>query len=52
MRGKQGGHARESKKHGGNSVEGAYKARVLKFRLSPSSTVVSQVQVQHAYMYR
>jgi len=52
MPGKKGGHARDAKKHGGSSIEGAYKAQILKFRVQPGSKVVSQVPVQHAYMYR
>ena len=51
--GRNGGHAKDSKKHGGNgSMDGSYKARVLKFKFSPGLNTVSQVLVQHAYMWR
>ena len=48
--GRNGGYAKDSKKHGGNSsMDGSYKARVLKFKFSPGLNTVSQVLVQHAY---
>jgi hypothetical protein len=50
--GKRGGHAHESKKYGSNSIIGAYKAQVLKFRVAPGSTSISEIKVQHAYMHR
>ena len=51
--GRNGGHAKDSKKHGGSSsMDGSYKARVVKFRLSVGSNTVSKVLVQHAYMWR
>lgn len=50
--GKRGGHAHESKKYGSNSIIGAYKAHVLKFRVAPGSTSISEIKVQHAYMHR
>jgi hypothetical protein len=52
MPGKQGGHARDAKKHKNSSVDGDYKARILQFRVKPGSSVVSEVRVQHAYMMR
>lgn len=51
--GRNGGHAKDSKKHGGSSsMDRSYKARVVKFRLSVGSNTVSKVLVQHAYMWR
>ncbi|KAG0573080.1 hypothetical protein KC19_VG147200 [Ceratodon purpureus] len=43
-------HAQESKRYGGTSLSGAYKARIVEFRVE--GLRVSQVRVQHAYMYR
>ena len=40
------------KKYGSNSIIGAYKAHVLKFRVAPGSTSISEIKVQHAYMHR
>ena len=51
--GRNGRHAKDSKKHGGSSsMDGSYKAKVVKFRLSDRSDTVSEVLVQHAYMWR
>ena len=51
--GRNGGHAKDSKKHGGSSsMDGSYKAKVVKFKLSERSDTVSEVLVQHAYMWR
>jgi len=50
--GRRGGHARDAIRHGGNSIDGAYKAKILQFRFNSNSHVVSEVKVQHAYMYR
>lgn len=51
--GRNGGHAKDSERHGGNSsMDRSYKARVLNFRFSPGLNTVSQVLVQHAYMWR
>jgi len=52
MPGKRGGHAKDARKHGGSSIEGSYKARVSEFRMNANSTVVEQIQVQHAYMHQ
>jgi hypothetical protein len=49
MPGKRGGHARDARRHGGCSVEGTYKAQVLQFHVT--STAISRIQVQHAYMH-
>ena len=51
MPGGRGGHVRDSKKHGGNTIDGSYKARILEFKLSPDSRTISEVLVQHAYMF-
>lgn len=49
---RNGGHANDSKKHGGNSsVDKCYKAKVLKFRLSLGFKKILQVLVQHAHMW-
>ena len=50
--GRRGGHARDAVKHGGNSIDGTYKAKILQFCFNSNSHVVSEVKVQHAYMYR
>jgi len=50
--GERGGHARDARKHGGASLSGAYKAKIIKFKASRSATSVSQILVQHAYMPR
>lgn len=50
MPGTRGGHARDALKHGGSSIRGSYKARVLKFQIR--SGCVSLVLVEHAYMRR
>jgi len=50
--GKQGGHAKDARKHGAYVAEGAYKAKILKFKVENGSNVVSKVLVQHAYMQR
>lgn len=50
--GKIGGHASDAKKHGGTSIRGSYKAKVLEFRVSPAGKSISAVRVQHAYMRR
>jgi hypothetical protein len=49
MPGKVRGHAKDSKKHGGDSMDGCYKAKVLQFQLNDGSNVVLAVRVQHAY---
>lgn len=50
--GKIGGHASDAKKHGGTSIRGSYKAKVLEFRVSHGGKSISVVRVQHAYMWR
>lgn len=50
MPGTRGGHARDVLKHGGSSIRGSYKAKVLKFQIQ--SGHVSSVLVEHAYMRR
>ena len=47
----RGGHARDAMKHGGSSITGSYKAKVLKFCFNRAG-IVSGVLVQHAYMHR
>jgi hypothetical protein len=46
--GTRGKHAKDAAKRG----QGTYKAQILQFRLSPGSTTVKKVLVQHAYMFR
>jgi hypothetical protein len=50
MPGRNGGHAKDERKHGGYSMDGSYKAKVLEFRVQATS--VASVCVQHAYMRR
>lgn len=52
MPGRNGGHAKDAARHGGCSIGGSYKAKVLKFKTSAGSGIVSSVLVQHAYMRR
>jgi len=52
MLGKSGGHAKYSAKHGGATIGGSYKAKVLGFRINLSMVAIFEVQVQHAYMKR
>lgn len=47
---KRGGHSKDARKHGGNNIHGAYKARILKFVFAEGKC--SEVVVQHAYQYR
>ena len=49
---RRGEHGRDAVKHGGDSVQGSYKAQIKEFCLSPGSTTISSVRVQHAYMFR
>jgi len=49
---RRGEHAKDAVKYGGDSVQGSYKAQIKEFQLSPGSTAVSSVRVQHAYMFR
>ena len=44
-------HARDALRHGGSSIAGSYKAKVLKFRFNRTG-IVSGVLVQHSYMHR
>ncbi|KAG0573181.1 hypothetical protein KC19_VG155400 [Ceratodon purpureus] len=44
---KRRGHAIDAKKH---SLEGGYKARILKFRWKDCSSIAAEVLVQHVYM--
>jgi len=39
--GRRGRHARDAVRHGGNSIEGAYKAKILQFHFTSTSNVVS-----------
>lgn len=49
--GRNGGHGKEAAKHGGvESIQGCFKAKVLKFWVAVGA--ISSVQVQHAYMWR
>lgn len=50
MPGRNGGHAKDARKHGGYNMDGSYKAKVLEFRVQATS--VAFVRVQHAYMQR
>ena len=50
MPGTRGGHAKDALKHGGSSIRGSYKAKVLKFRIRCGR--VSSVLVEHASMRR
>jgi hypothetical protein len=43
--GKQGGHAADARRHGGNSILGAYKATVLKFQAQSGTSTVSKILV-------
>ena len=43
---------KDAAKHGGASVAGSYKAKVIDFRMSPGMKSIAAVQVQHAYMRR
>lgn len=51
--GGRGAHACDAAEHGGpTSFEGAYKAKVLQFRMRKGSRTLLDVLVQHAYMQR
>jgi len=45
MPGRRGGQAKDARMHGVFTVEGAYTARVMGFRLSTNSTIVSKIRV-------
>ena len=49
--GKIGGHAEDSRRHGGSLIASAYKAKVLQFKVGPTSTL-KKILVEHAYMFR
>jgi len=46
---KTGSHTKGALKHGGTSSVGAYKVKVLKFKMSIGA--ISSMRVQHAYMW-
>lgn len=50
--GERGGHAKDAKRHGGPSISGAYKAKILGFKAGRGASSVSRIEVQHAYMFR
>jgi len=51
--GRNSGHTKDSKKYSSSSsMDGSYKAKVVNFKLSDKSNTVSEVLVQHAYMWR